>query len=395
MTCSRGRCRPYPRRRASGCGSPSSTGAATCPWTSCGRSPSRIPRSRRRCSRRRTPSTGRRSSRSRRRRSGSERPPSSGSFVAQRARRRSGRDRSLALRQRTWRVAVVSAALCRELARARGLPPEDAYTCGLLHDVGRLAAFVALERVAAGRRPLRAVSLPRWERLADRWHVALGAAFAERHRLPRAVFDAIAFHHRERTGAGAPSPLLRVVRTVDVARRGPRGRRGARRRRRGGGPHARRGGAARADGRAGTGSARGARAALGARPRAPRNERPGARAARVEGGGRPAAARGARVHRDRLRGLPAARLRARPARRGRAARGRGARPRPPAVPRARARRLGGGRPVRRNPLAARAVRSVARRLRWRPAGRRGGVAAALPSPPAPSRGESRERALTR
>ncbi len=122
----------------------------------------------------------------------------------------------LALRQRTWRVAVVSAALCRELARARGLPPEDAYTCGLLHDVGRLAAFVALERVAAGSRPLRAVSLPRWERLADRWHVALGAAFAERHRLPRAVLDVIAFHHREPTGAGAPSPLLRVVRTVDV-----------------------------------------------------------------------------------------------------------------------------------------------------------------------------------
>ncbi len=120
-----------------------------------------------------------------------------------------------ALRQRAWRGAVVSAILCRELARERGLPSEEAYACGLLHDVGRLAAFSTLERLAAGTRPGGFVSLWRWERLAERWHVQLGIAFAERHQLPRPIFEAIAFHH-DGSGPANASPLLRVVRSVDA-----------------------------------------------------------------------------------------------------------------------------------------------------------------------------------
>jgi HD-like signal output (HDOD) protein len=117
-------------------------------------------------------------------------------------------------RRRAWRSAVVSAMLCRDLARARGVSPEEAYAAGLLHDVGRIAALAAFERLAAGTRAAAGAPLRRWERLADRWHVALGAAFAERHRLPRGILDVIALHHDEAL-AGRPSPLLGVVRSVD------------------------------------------------------------------------------------------------------------------------------------------------------------------------------------
>src|SRR5512138_3533855 len=37
-----------------------------------------------------------------------------------------------AARRRAWRGAVVSAMLCRELARERGVPPDEAYAAGLL-----------------------------------------------------------------------------------------------------------------------------------------------------------------------------------------------------------------------------------------------------------------------
>jgi len=116
------------------------------------------------------------------------------------------------LRLKAWRASVVSAVLCRELARERGLPAEDAYACGLLHDVGRLAAISALERIVSAARPDEAAALQRWERIADRWHVALGTSFAARCRLPAAIREAI----RSRAPGPRPSELQRVVRAVDA-----------------------------------------------------------------------------------------------------------------------------------------------------------------------------------
>jgi putative nucleotidyltransferase with HDIG domain len=120
-------------------------------------------------------------------------------------------------RHRAWRGAVVSAMLCRELARDRGVSPDEAYVCGLLHDIGRIAAFAAFERLVGGMRPRGPVSLRRWEMLAERWHIALGLAIAERHELPPSLVEVIAFHHpdRARVDGEEVSPLLRIVRSVD------------------------------------------------------------------------------------------------------------------------------------------------------------------------------------
>jgi HD-like signal output (HDOD) protein len=119
-------------------------------------------------------------------------------------------------RRRAWRASVVSAMLCRELARDRGVAPDEAYVCGLLHDVGRLAAFAAFERLVGGMRPRGPVSLRRWEVLADRWHIPLGLAVAERHGLPAPVVEVIGFHHPARARQQEPvGPMLRIVRSVD------------------------------------------------------------------------------------------------------------------------------------------------------------------------------------
>jgi putative nucleotidyltransferase with HDIG domain len=44
---------------------------------------------------------------------------------------------------RCWRHSMASAILSRELARACHVPPESAYSFGLLHDIGRLGLLVA------------------------------------------------------------------------------------------------------------------------------------------------------------------------------------------------------------------------------------------------------------
>ena len=119
------------------------------------------------------------------------------------------------LRRRTWRDGLAAALLCRELARVRGLAPEDAFTCGLLHDFGRVVAISAIERIAAGQRPARAMSAQFWNAVVDRHHLELGMTLARRWSLPRVVADAIALHHEE-TADGADDPeQLRVLQTVD------------------------------------------------------------------------------------------------------------------------------------------------------------------------------------
>jgi HD-like signal output (HDOD) protein len=114
------------------------------------------------------------------------------------------------LRRRIWHDAVASAILGRELARARGLSPEVAFACGLLHDFGRVLAVECLERIASGARHRQAMPARFWEAVVDHHHVALGRLLAERWQLPRVISDAIVLHHQE-TPEGAESPELVAV----------------------------------------------------------------------------------------------------------------------------------------------------------------------------------------
>src|SRR6185437_3178684 len=50
--------------------------------------------------------------------------------------------RSESLR-RCWRHTVASAVVCREIARTAGMSPEESYSLGLLHDIGRLGMLSA------------------------------------------------------------------------------------------------------------------------------------------------------------------------------------------------------------------------------------------------------------
>jgi putative nucleotidyltransferase with HDIG domain len=115
------------------------------------------------------------------------------------------------LRRGVWRDAVSAAALCRDLARARGLHAETAHACGLLHDVGRLFAIALLERIAQGARADRAMPLRWWEAVVERYHVRLGIALADRWGLAPTIRDAVALHHGGRAATPASADLVAAL----------------------------------------------------------------------------------------------------------------------------------------------------------------------------------------
>lgn len=99
-----------------------------------------------------------------------------------------------------WRHSVVTGAIAKHLARMTGYPdPEEAFTAGLLHDMGKFVlevyapqvyARVVADRLARGC-PLSTVEVETFG--FD--HAALGAAFAESWRFPPVLVRAFAEHH--------------------------------------------------------------------------------------------------------------------------------------------------------------------------------------------------------
>jgi HD-like signal output (HDOD) protein len=119
------------------------------------------------------------------------------------------------LRRGVWHDALASGVLCRDLARARHLDADDAFTCGLLHDFGRIIAIAAIERIASGSRPARAMPASFWNAVVDRYHVDIGRTLAMRWELPEVVADTIALHHAQGASDAPCQQLLDIVRTVD------------------------------------------------------------------------------------------------------------------------------------------------------------------------------------
>ncbi len=122
------------------------------------------------------------------------------------------------LRRRAWRDALGCALLCRDLARARGLPDDEAFTAGLLHDVGRGIAIAALEQLAQGAQHPRSLSSRWWNAVVDRYHVELGVEVALRHGFPRRLLEVIAHHHEAPLDPSAAGMLEVVVACDAVAR---------------------------------------------------------------------------------------------------------------------------------------------------------------------------------
>ncbi|MEO8278435.1 MAG: HDOD domain-containing protein [Ideonella sp.] len=113
-----------------------------------------------------------------------------------------------------WRHSLLSAALCRELARRIGGVQEDeAYLAGLLHDIGRLALLAAApEFHAEGLSPdddAASCAVERRWLLVD--HAEAGAWLIGRWKLSRELTDSVRYHHEPMARLAGTEPLIRIV----------------------------------------------------------------------------------------------------------------------------------------------------------------------------------------
>lgn len=115
------------------------------------------------------------------------------------------------LRRRVWRECLASALTCHALAQVRGLSADDAYLGGLLHDVGKIAALLAVE---ADHPHITGPSDEAfWLEVVERHHCDAGWIMTDRWLLSDAVQAVTARHHLPSGG----DPLHEVVQIVDEA----------------------------------------------------------------------------------------------------------------------------------------------------------------------------------
>jgi putative nucleotidyltransferase with HDIG domain len=111
---------------------------------------------------------------------------------------------------------AVGSALAAE--RSRRANPDLAFTAGLLHDLGKIAMSVWLERKLPALlriaeiegKPFDAVE----RRVLGYDHTQVGAHLGERWNLPSELVDAMRWHHRP-DEAPVPSPLVDCVHVAD------------------------------------------------------------------------------------------------------------------------------------------------------------------------------------
>jgi putative nucleotidyltransferase with HDIG domain len=95
-------------------------------------------------------------------------------------------------------VAIASELLAKRIKNVR---PEDAFTCGLLHDVGKIALFKvapeSLRSVVEKARTEKKSFLDAETELGLPGHTLLGERLAEKWQLPVVIRKTIRFHHRD------------------------------------------------------------------------------------------------------------------------------------------------------------------------------------------------------
>ncbi len=119
----------------------------------------------------------------------------------------------VALRDQAWRQSVTSALLSSTLATARGLPADEVFVCGLLHNFGRLLAVRVIEDVIAdgGIVALDAVGSDVWRELVNKYRTELGILAAERWQLPETLREVITTHHLRPKN----KPIIQLINAVD------------------------------------------------------------------------------------------------------------------------------------------------------------------------------------
>lgn len=122
-----------------------------------------------------------------------------------------------ALRRNLWHRSIATAVLARHLAGARGLSGEEAFACGLVHNVGGLVAALNLEAYLAKHPELSERPLSWWNRLINVFRAEVGKHVAGTWQLPGLLTEAICVHRRDGAAGSAHRAMLEVVLAAEAA----------------------------------------------------------------------------------------------------------------------------------------------------------------------------------
>lgn len=124
-------------------------------------------------------------------------------------------------RQSFWQHAIGTGIVAQVLARRSGLDAEQAFTAGLLHDIGKVVLAVYFEdefvRVLAWRDEHDCLIREAEHAVLGFDHTEIGAHIARHWKLPRLLINAIQFHHSIPRVA---TPLSELVHVADILCRG-------------------------------------------------------------------------------------------------------------------------------------------------------------------------------
>jgi HD-like signal output (HDOD) protein len=118
-----------------------------------------------------------------------------------------------------WEHMVRTAPVARGIAPAFGVVPDEAFTLGLLHDVGKLVLFDRIGTLRADLRRDLQLSGPLVTRMLRALHEPLGGAAALRWGLGKAAAEVIGAHHRraEPLAPSAHAECIHVAERLDLA----------------------------------------------------------------------------------------------------------------------------------------------------------------------------------
>jgi len=123
-----------------------------------------------------------------------------------------------------WRHSIAVAQFCQELTRAASLGfalgPDEFYSCGLLHDIGKVVLLdnltrdylEVIQKSSKSGKPLHVVE----DEQLGFDHAAIGARVAERWGLPDVLVQAIGRHHGDLAQLVKDNPPAAVVATANT-----------------------------------------------------------------------------------------------------------------------------------------------------------------------------------
>jgi putative nucleotidyltransferase with HDIG domain len=122
--------------------------------------------------------------------------------------------------KRCWRHNLATAVIADEMAQWAMLDSGDAYTAGLLHDIGRIA-LIALDpakylRIVDHIAQTHAGALALETEAYGMNHAEIGAAMAEQWKLPRSIVHSIACHHAPATRLDAATLTAHACAAANV-----------------------------------------------------------------------------------------------------------------------------------------------------------------------------------